>query len=213
MKQIILGALIIMSTNLLNAQINAVTSTGDEVFLYQDGTWKYADKEVEEEKEIKFNEKKFIKDEKSTFLVKSKKANVGIWINPKIWSFTRDNAGFDNATEYMFQLKEGDLYGMLISEKIEIPIETLKGIALENARMAAPDIEVVEEEYRMVNGVKVLMMQMTGTLQGMKISYYGYYFSNESGTIQFLTYTSQALIDSYKDDIDKILNGFVEIKE
>ena len=98
----------------------------------------------------------------------------------------------------------------MISEKIEIPLETLKSVALTNAKSVAPDIKIINEEYRTVNGLKVLMIQMNGTTQGIKISYYGYYFSNSSGTVQLLTYTSQNLMDSLKNESDKLLNGLVE---
>ena len=41
-------------------------------------------------------------------------------------------------------------------------------------------------------------------------SVYGYYYSNENGTIQILTYTGEKLFDKYKEDIELFLNGFVE---
>ena len=99
---------------------------------------------------------------------------------------------------------------MIISEKFEIPLETLKSIALETARSAAPDLKIVKEEYRIVNGIKVLLLQMNGTMQGIKFSYYGYYFSNTNGTVQFIAYTSQNLLDGYRKECDILLNGFVE---
>jgi hypothetical protein len=55
------------------------------------------------------------------------------------------------------------------------------------------------------------MMQMVGTIQGMRFTYYGYYFSNSNGTIQLLTYTGESLFDYYIEDIELFLNGFVEI--
>lgn len=100
---------------------------------------------------------------------------------------------------------------MILSEKIEIPLETLKSIAVENAKSVAPDLSIVKEEYRTVNGLKLLLMQMNGTMQGVKFSYYGYYYSNNQGTVQFITYTSQNLMDSYIPEIEKLLNGIVEI--
>ncbi len=197
-----------ISVQLINAQINAVTETGDEVILYENGTWKYLYDNVIENSEITVNDKEFVKDEKSTFLVKSKRLNVGIWIDPKRWKFTKGSENDD--FEFQFQKKGGDLYAMLISEKMQIPIETLKGIAIENAKSVAPDIEVVKEEYRNVNGIKVLMMQMSGTIQGMRFTYYGYYYSNDNGTIQLLTYTGENLFDDYLDDSEVFLNGLIE---
>ncbi len=208
MKKTIFIGLILMSAQLIDAQINALTETGDEVILYEDGTWKYLNDSIIENVEIPINEKEFLKDKKSTFLVKSKKLNVGIWINPKNWGFTKGTE--NDAFEYQFQKKGDDLYAMLISEKMQVPIETLIGIAVENAKSVAPDIKVIKEEYRNVNGIQVLMMQMSGTIQGMRFTYYGYYYSNSNGTIQLLTYTGENLFPNYLNDIEEFLNGLVE---
>ncbi len=208
MRIAILTGLLLISVQLVNAQLNAVTDTGDEVILYQDGSWKFLNDSIIDNYEIPINDKVFLKEKKSSFLVRSKKLNIGIWINPKNWKFTKGTE--NDAYELQFQKKGGDLYGMLISEKMQIPVETLKGIAIENAKGAAPDIKVVKEEYRNVNGIKVLMMQMSGTIQGMKFTYYGYYYSNANGTIQLLTYTGESLFNNYIDDIEVFLNGLVE---
>ena len=208
MRKVILTGLILISVQFLTAQISAVTETGDEVILYEDGTWKYLNDSIIENAEIPVNEKEFLKSKKSTFLVKSKKLNVGIWINPKNWSFTK---GIENdAFEYQFRKKGDDLYAMLISEKMQIPIETLKGVAVENAKSAAPDIKIIKEEYLNVNGIKVLMLQMSGTLQGLRFTYYVYYYSNSNGTIQLITYTAENLFPNYLEDIEEFLNGLVK---
>ena len=126
-----------------------------------------------------------------------------------MWSF---NTPTDNPeAEYELQLKDGDLYGLIITEKVEIPIETLKVIALENAKAAAPNMNIVKEEFRNVNGLKVLLLHMNGTIQGIKFSYYGYYYSNSNGTVQLITYTSQNLLEGFKPKIEDLLNGIVEL--
>jgi hypothetical protein len=191
-----------------SAQQLAVTEDGDEVFLYENGTWKYKEKDIETE--IPTNPIVFTKDNASTFLIKSSKLNVGFWINPKLWTFKK---AVDNPdAEFELQFKSGDLYGMIISEKFEIPLESLKNIALENGRAVAPDLAIYKEEYRNVNGLKVLLLQMNGTMQGIKFSYYGYYYSSTQGTVQFITYTSQNLLNNFISESEKILNGIVEIK-
>jgi len=85
MKKLILAGFFLFSINLVNAQIKAVTDIGDEVILYQNGTWEYVDESIVEEKEIKLNEQQFIKDEESTFLLKSKKIDIGIWRKKEIY--------------------------------------------------------------------------------------------------------------------------------
>ncbi len=208
--QCTLTLLLIACCQTANAQIKAITDTGSEVVLYEDGTWKYTEVDPSDgTAAIPENNKKFSKGKNSTFLVKSNKVDIGVWIDPKAWHFEKGTT--EDAYEYQFALKGGDLYGMMIAEKTQIPIETLKTIAIGNAREAAPDVRVVKEEYRQVNGLKVLLMQMSGTIQGIKFTYYGYYYSNANGTIQFLTYTGADLFDDYADQIEVFLNGLVEL--
>jgi len=193
-------------------QINAITESGDEVILYEDGSWVYtADSTTHLTETIRMNNKVFSKPKNSTFLVKSKKVNAGVWINPKKWKFTKGAEG--QIPEFLFQNKTEDMYGMLITEKIAININALRQVAFNNAKTAAPDAKIINEEYRMVNGHKVFMMQMKGTIQGIKFIYYGYYYSDDGGSVQFLTYTSQNLFDDYKKEMEKLLNGFTVLKK
>ena len=208
MKKSWLSLIFVFAISLLYAQEKAVTETGEEVVLYTDGTWSYLDS-GSELKEIPVNNKAFKKSKNASFLLKSSRVNLGFWLDPKKWSFKKSANNVD--AEYELQLREGDLYGMIITEKVEVPLEALKKIAIENGRAVAPDLKIVKEEYRTVNGAKVLFIQMDGTTQGIKFSYYGYYYSNSNGTIQFVTYTSQNLLDNYVNDCEELLNGFVVI--
>jgi hypothetical protein len=209
MKKITIVLINFLLVSLSQAQTKAVTETGEEVILFNGGTWKYQNEDEIEVKEIPANSNKFKKNKESTFLIKSNNLNVGIYINPKKWSFKKVTDNSD--AEYKLKFKDGDLYGMVITEKVEIPIESFKSIAIENGKKIVPDLKIVKEEYRIVNGIKVLLLQMDGTTKGIKVSYYGYYFSSINGTIQFVTYTSQNLMDSYRPESEKLLNGLVEI--
>ena len=129
-KQLItLGTLFF--TLLSHAQINAVTENGDEVLLYKDNTWKYSNESLNETVEILRNDKPFTKEKKSSFLVKSSKTNIGVWINPKDWGFSKSKT--DSPSEFNFNHKQLDVYGMLIAEKTEVTVEALTDIAYENA--------------------------------------------------------------------------------
>ncbi|MDX2047309.1 MAG: hypothetical protein SFU87_11015 [Chitinophagaceae bacterium] len=195
---------------LMLAQKKAVTETGDEVLLYDDGTWKYISNAVSDKVEIVTNPQAFKKSSAAGFLLKSGKFNIGVWLDAKKWSFGKANN--NEEAEYEMQLKGKDLYAMLITEKIEIPLETLKTIAIENGRKAAPDLQVIKQEYRTVNNMKVLLLQMNGSTKGIKFSYLGYYFSSANGTVQFVTYTAQNLLSSLREDAEQLLNGLVTIE-
>jgi len=194
----------------VQAQINALTETGDAVILYEDGQWAYVE-EPDELDTILVNDQPFFKDETATFLVKSKKIDKGIWINPKEWNFERKN--ISEAAEFSFTKKGSEIYAIFIAEKIEIPVETLGNIALINARNASPSAKVVKEEYRKVNGVDVLMMQISATIQGIEFRYFGYYCSSEKGSLQLLSWTFEnSFIDS-EAEMAAFLNGLVTIIE
>lgn len=209
MKKLILILLCSASLSYAEAQKKAITENGREVRLYNDGTWKYLDAAQNQSVEIANNTNNFSKSDNAQYLLKSAQLNVGFWIDKKNWSFRQ---GYNNPdAEFELQLKDGDLYGMIIIEKIEVPLASLRNIALENGREAAPDLEIVKEEYRTVNGLKVLLLQMSGTAQGIKFTYYGYYYSNPKGTVQFITYTSTNLLEQYITDCNELLNGFVEV--
>ena len=209
MKKNIFSYLIFIISFSTFSQTNAVTDYGDRVVLYDDGTWKYIDGKDIEIKEIPINPNPFKKDETSTFLLKSSIFNVGIWLDTKEWKFNKANNNDD--AEYELQLKNQDLYGTVITERLEIPLESLRNIALSNAQDVAPDSKIDHEEYRTVNGIKVLMLEMNGTISGIKFGYKGYYYSNPTGTIQIIIYTSQGLMATYNKNIEKLLNGFVEM--
>jgi hypothetical protein len=194
----------------LHAQKRAVTDTGEEVILYDNGTWKYVKEDDQKKAEIPTNPAPFIKNKDASFQVKSKTIEISIWLNTQKWNFKKSKEGED--TEYEFNLKGKDLYAMLLTEKIEVPLESLRTVAIENAKEAAPDMEIKEEEYRTVNGKKMLYLRMDGTAQGIKFTYMGYYYSDTGGTVQFVCYTAQALVDEYKASAIELLNGLTSLK-
>lgn len=191
----------------VNASQKAVTEQGDVVVLHEDGTWAYENKTEVTTQEIPVNSKSFTTPADSTFTLKSTRTDTAFKLDPKKWNFSKNDQG--EAAEYNLKLKSGDLYAMAITEQIEIAVETLAEIAVDNARDAAADIRVTKKEYRNVNGLKVIYMEMEGTIQQVKFTYLGYYYSNDSGSIQYLAYTGSNLVHKYRQDIDQLLNGLV----
>lgn len=101
----LLVLLIILSAsfNVLFCQTKAVTEKGDEVILYNNGTWSYSNDNQSGLEIIKNNNNKFIKNTNSTFLLKSKNLNIGIWLNPKVWTFKKEDS--NESAEYLFTKK------------------------------------------------------------------------------------------------------------
>ena len=213
MNKILFLFLFLSIANISNAQIKALTETGKEVLLFDNGTWKYSNDSSNTDNKpdsISLNAHSFSKTAGQTFLVKSKVFNVGIYINPSKWTFSshRDN---ESNPEYRFSLKSGDGFAMMITEKTTIDLENMRQIALLNAQKASIDAKETSAEYRMVNNKKILCLTMQGTIKGIKFAYLGYYYSNSNGTIQLVSYSSQKLFETQKKEFEELLNGLVEL--
>jgi len=190
-------------------QIMGVTDTGEKVVLYNDGRWVYAEQDSVKEAEIPTNAKAFKKSKSADFLLKSKRTETGFWLDPKVWTFTTPEA--DAAAEYELDHQNGSLYGLVITENLDLSLTALANIALQNAREAAPDIKVTDKEYRMVNDKKVLMMRMVGTIQDIRFSYFGYYYTAPGVSVQYLVYTSETFMEENLPAVEELLNGFVDL--
>jgi hypothetical protein len=190
----------------INAQTQAVTSTGETVTLYENGTWEYVGKK--KDREALINSSSFTKNPGASFLVKSKRTNYGLYIDPTKWRIDKKGENESDA-EYSFNFKNGSSYAVMITEKAELSFELLKEAALVNGRAAAPDIAIVEEEYRIVNNNKVLLLQLKGTMKGLSFSYYGYYVTGQSGTIQLISFTTSKLFNEHKKEMETFLNGLI----
>lgn len=218
MKNNLLGALLTLLIPVsfsAKAQELAVTELGDTVILFSNGTWVYyADYMNEVDTavaDIKMNGKTFKKP--ATALKKATGSNqaYSIWYNEKIWkrvAVSELNAEADMAFKY----QNGDAYSIIMFEELEIPMENLSNIALNNALEVAPNMRIVDREYRVVNGDTLIWMRMDGTSQGIELTYYSYYYSNKKCSIQFCTFTGQGLVDKYKKDLEDLLNGLVATK-
>lgn len=208
MRSIICTFVLLCSCPFLQAQIKAITNTGDEVMLYEDGTWRYTNdslnlKQTADTSKVKFETPVF-----SNFLVKSTRIGMGVYIDPKKWTFNKSEG--TEPSEYEFEMRDDkNGYAMMITEKLELPMEALKMAAYQNALSVSSDIKIEKEEYRKVNGTYVLMMQMGGKIKGIDFVYLGYYYSSEKGTIQLLTYTFRKLLDENREEMENLLNGLV----
>jgi len=181
----------------------ATTKDGKAVILKSDGTWAYA----EAAKPLSAGE--VIKPANATRSVQSDKGFYEIWFDPAKWKVSKSASP---PKEFEITHVSGDGFGFSIVERISMPFDTVKNVAVENAKKVAPDLKVYETEYRTVNGVKIMVLKMGGTLQGIPFVYYGYYWSGKAGTLQVVMYTSENLFSEFFPDFVQFLNGVVITK-
>lgn len=202
MLRVLIVICILFVTTTAFAGQKAITDTGAEVILNDNGTWQY--KKDKAGSRIDTNQRNFTKPIDANFLLKSTRNNAAFWINTNKWQFSKSA---DSTSEYEFQLKDKDLYGMAVNEGVEIPIESLAEIAFGNVRDVAPDAKILKKEYRIVNGKRVIYMETSGTIQGIKCIYLGYYYSDKAGSTQYIAYTASNLVNKFEPEIADFLNG------
>jgi hypothetical protein len=198
----------------LNAQTEAYTAAGDTVILYDDGTWEYQSDSKEDPSGLPpidslwYNPGKFDKPATAPQTVKDESGAFEVWYEDKKWQRTPSGRLNEDA-KMAFKTKRPGGFGMVIYEPVELPLHVLREAALINARSADPNIQLTNQELRSVNGRKMLCLEMEGAVSGMKFKYFGYYYSNLSGSWQFITYTTQSLFDEFKPDFELLLNGLI----
>ncbi len=183
------------------AATEATTTDGRTVILNDDGSWRYKSADPISDS-LSRN-----RPAGSYRIIKSNKGFVNVRYDPNKWVFKRLPAG--STSEFTFKHVKGDGYAIAIIERISVPIENLKRIALNNAKNAAPNARITHERMRTVNGKEILEMGIRGTIQGIPFQYVGYYWSGKSGSIQLIAYTAQNLFSEYKADFKKLLNGLM----
>lgn len=206
--KLLLIAILFTSTHNVQGQVKAVTETGDEVLLAADGTWRYVE-EVKNNDSIATNPNEFKKPVAANFLLKSKNAPAGIWLNSKKWNFVKS---VGDASEYSFSLKENSSVGaQVIIESLGMDLKSLRKLAIQNMQSATSQFKIVREEIRSVNGSTVLFVHSDAVVEGIKINYLTYYFTDSVSTIQFIGYVSKNMLEKYTGTVEELLNGLVTL--
>jgi len=193
------------------AQVNAVTEDGYQIQVFEDGTWKYVDTTLNEKRFIKVNDKVFNVPESSSFELASKVVDVHILLNEEDWYFMPSSD--QDVTEFSFNNKNVEIYGLMISENAKIPLENLRNIAIINARDNVENLKLIEEEYRLVNNLKLLYLCYEGEVEKLPLRYHNYYYSGEDGIVQFITYARKDIAVKNADRMLNLLNGFTKSKD
>lgn len=194
-----------ISNSVIARSIEATTGDGKKVILKSDGSWKY--------KSIKKSNKEPRKDipSGSNEVFKGRHGLYELWYDKDTWKVSKGYQHPDGDITLVHS--DGDAYVVVIAERLSMPIDTLRNLAFENAKEAAPDIRIIFEESKNVNGVDILHMQMDGTIQEIPFTYFSYYWGGEAGTLQVLAYTGQNLFKEFRPDFTNVLNGLVIKKQ
>jgi hypothetical protein len=102
----------------------------------------------------------------------------------------------------------GDAFLKVIAERLEIDPAQLADVALTNAKSASPDVRIVTESWRTVNGLRTLLVRLDGSSDGTRFSFYNQVYSDASGTVQLAGWTGTNRFDEYRRDFLELFAGF-----
>jgi hypothetical protein len=198
--------LLVLAARSSFAQIKAVTENGDQVLLSPNGTWRYLEA-TKNEDSIGTNPTRFAKSANANFLLKSKNISLGFLNDTKKLNFEKST---DNTTEYTFSLRDNSSVGaFVVVESVGMDLQALRKIALDNIQKEATSFNLIHEEYRSVNNLKILHVEINATVQGMQLVYLCYYYTDDFSTVQFISYISKNFVVQYKKAAEDFLNGLI----
>ena len=194
-------ALLLFTFSMAQAQdTQATTSRGERVILHSDGTWSKA------EDVPLMNGGNFTTPAAAKTVLKGKNVKYSLAYDAAKWSIQPESSNAD--ADYELVHSGGDGYAIIIAEKVVLSAEVLRQAAIANAREASPDAAIVHEDERTVNGNTIRCLKINGTVDGVPVSYYNYYYTGKEGAVQIITFTGQDSLADYEKDFIDFLNGF-----
>lgn len=201
------------------SQIRAVTEYGDSIYVYNNGTWSFELLEFGEVSpqmsnmniRIDFDtlSTPFTVPEGSTKEVVSNSGQFLIRYNSELWNRIPP-AQLNQDAEFAFKSKVSDIYCVVISEVTEIPPESLFRIAKTTMEETmGSKTSIANAEVRTVNGAEVTRGVLKLNYSGIDLTFDTYYYSDERGSVQFVTWSSGPIWETNYDMIHNLLNGFV----
>ena len=109
--------------------------------------------------------------------------------------------------------KSGEAYVKIIADRNEITPEGLRGVVLENARSASPDVTLSHETPRTINGLPVRVMRYGGESKGFKFTFYNQIFADASGNVQLAAWTGSNLFEEYRREFLELFAGFRKVQK
>ncbi len=191
----------------LIAQIKAITDTGDEIILLDNKTWRY---KIEKNKIDFDTNKNSSETNNSNSLIKSDIGDFGVNINPNI--IKTNSYSFNKDAEFTFVSKDGKFWALFMTEKISVPLKFIKDFKIKSMKEKTDSLEILQEDDRIVNGMKIMHVKLKGTSKNFNFIYCIYFASSDSSTSQLFSYCLESDFENNRENMYKFLNGFTQIK-
>lgn len=146
----------------------------------------------------------------SNKLYTSNRFKIGIYADDT-WKFKKSNT--NKPWEFLLRNKSDDSYMFFYTESSSnTKLVDFNKSVYSNAESFMTDIELVKSEYRNVNNLKILSVQIRGKIKGKKMEMINYFYIDNLVFLQLCLMSKQSYFKSSQKDYEKLLNGLVLIK-
>ena len=180
--------------------IEAKTSDGKTVNLYEDGTWR--------PKTLKVDHEIIRKDKFATSVLQSRLRFYEFWYDPKLWQPEEPAQGEAFEVVFTYQGATDEAWCGIIPERSQMTQDALVGAVFQNFQSAAADTKMLQRSRAYVNSLRGDIVEMTGTFDGFHIAYSTFAWSGNPGTVQITCWTFPNLLDEYRPIFGKFYGGF-----
>ena len=186
----------------------AKTADGKDVILRDDGTWAYA---TPPKKDKPAAAGEFKKDKKAELTYTGKRKRFTLSLVPDAWEQVEKSGS--PVAEVVFKHAEGDIYAIVVAERVEVPLDALKKAVVGNMRAVDKEAKILLDEKRTVNGKPMLCLTVEASVKEVPLTYHVYLYSGDEGSIQVLTWTGRKLFAESKPHMEAFLNGLELVKK
>ncbi len=161
------------------AEIGRAFVNGKEIILYDNNTWEYApfDPSIEAA---------------DCTSVKSERIPASICLNPDKWRLLTATP----PAEFMLQYPSEELYLIIVTEKIYVPMKLFKKAILQNAQVAAglSKIRIMEDSTSSIDGRDFGHLIFASNTSGLDLVYENFHFTDQDiGSVQFAFFTASSV--------------------
>jgi hypothetical protein len=143
----------------------------------------------------------------ATHLVRGGDGLFGVW-HTDAWVHEAGGDGSGGeANELGFQHESGEAIAVALFDPTVIPLAELRDLILESAMENAPDLRLVREERRTVNGVDVLYLECEG--EEDSFSFQATLYADGRGTLHVMTVIPTPMLARSRADVDSLHRGLV----
>jgi hypothetical protein len=131
--------------------------------------------------------------------------NITLRYDPDRWK----QMPYWEAGQFALAHSSANGHALVIAERTAVPFDSVVDVALANAQFADPGARVVFRHKRRVNGADIWFLKIEAEVGTVPMVYCGYYYADQSSTVQVVTYTAKTLLPELENDFMDLLNGLV----